>query len=257
MIRAALQLAEQGLRIFPCRPSSKLPASLHGVLDATADRATIETWWRHQPTYNIGVACGEASQIFALDVDGVDGEETLRKLEREHEPLPASVEVITPRPGRHVYFRMPVASPVRNSTGKLGPHLDIRGTGGYTLMPPSRHPSGRLYCWSVDSARTVASAPAWLLSKISERPVNSTAPTPPSEWRALMADGVPEGRRDCTLARISGYLLRHHIDPVFAAGLVEAFNATRCIPPLPEKDVARIVNSIAAKELKRRDSDRG
>ena len=48
MIRAALQFAEQGLRIFPCRPCSKLPASPHGVLDATADRATIETWWRHQ-----------------------------------------------------------------------------------------------------------------------------------------------------------------------------------------------------------------
>ena len=68
----------------------------------------------------------------------------------------------------------------------------------------------------------------------------------------MMAEGVPEGRRDATLARITGYLLRHHIDPVFAAGLVQIFNATRCLPPLPDEDVERIVNSIAGKELKRR-----
>ena len=67
-----------------------------------------------------------------------------------------------------------------------------------------------------------------------------------------MAEGVPEGRRDCTLARVAGYLLRHHIDPVFAAGLVQIFNTTRCLPPLPDEDVERIVNSIAGKELKRR-----
>ena len=91
------------------------------------------------------------------------------------------------------------------------------------------------------------------------RPGHGTQPkgnghiaTAPSEWRALIADGVPEGRRDCTLARITGYLLRHHIDPVFAAGLVQIFNTARCLPPLPDEDVERIVNSIAGKELKRR-----
>ena len=68
----------------------------------------------------------------------------------------------------------------------------------------------------------------------------------------MMAEGVPEGHRDGTLARITGYLLRHHIDPVFAPGSCRLLNAARCLPPLPEEDVERIVQSIAGKELKAR-----
>ena len=37
---------------------------------------------------------------------GLNGEADLRKLEEEHGPLPATVEVITPNgPGRHIYLR--------------------------------------------------------------------------------------------------------------------------------------------------------
>ena len=183
---------------------------------------------------NIGVACGTASGIFAIDIDGADAECALRKLEAEYGELPASIEVITPRPGRHVYFKMPSAPVPKNSTGKVADNIDVRATGGYTLAPPSVGPSGGRYEWSVDCANTFAEAPAWLLDRITDRSTNGSAhiATPPSEWRTMM-EGVPEGRRDCTLARITGYLLRHHIDPVFAAGLVRLFNEARCLPPLP------------------------
>ena len=72
--------------------------------------------------------------------------------------------VITAR-GRHLFFKMP-ETPVRNSTSKIAPGIDVRGDGGYVLAPPSVHPSGRLYCWSVDSADTFAAAPEWLLDKL-------------------------------------------------------------------------------------------
>jgi hypothetical protein len=49
MIRTALQLAERGLHVFPCKPRGKLPATEHGCLDATTDRTTIEKWWRRVP----------------------------------------------------------------------------------------------------------------------------------------------------------------------------------------------------------------
>jgi hypothetical protein len=51
--------------------------------------------------------------------------------------------------------------------------------------------------------------------------------------------------------------LRHHIDPVFAAGLVQSFNTTRCDPPLAEKEVSLIVDSICKRELKRRQANVG
>ena len=249
LIRTALTLAAHGWHIFPCLPGRKTPATEHGLLDATTDPAVIRTWWRKEPQFNVAVATGTSSKIFAVDVDGLDAEAELRKLETKHGALPSSVEVITPRPGRHIYFSMPEI-PLRNSESKLAPKCDVRATGGYCLLPPSLHPSGKRYTWSCDSADKFAPAPDWLLARIAKR--NGAAlPTPPSEWRAML-DGVPEGRRNSSLARIAGYLLRHSVDPVFAAGLLQIFNTARCAPPLPEEDVARIIDSIAGKELKRR-----
>ena len=57
--------------------------------------------------------------------------------------------------------------PVRNSVGKVAPGIDVRGDGGYVLVPPSVHPSGRQYAWSVDSAGEFALAPDWLIAQVS------------------------------------------------------------------------------------------
>ena len=119
------------------------------------------------------------------------------------------------------------------------------------LVPPSIHPSGRRYTWSVDSASTFAAAPGWLLKAAANGGGNSSSATPPAEWHELVK-GVAEGARDCSTAKLAGYLLRHHVDPLITLELLQGWNATRCAPPLPESDIKRIVDSIASKEFKRR-----
>lgn len=249
MIRTALRFAEHGFHVFPCWPRDKKPATEHGLKDATADLAVIERWWRQEPNFNVAIATGAASGVFVVDVDGVDAEAELRKLEAAHSALPATVEAITAR-GRHVYFKMP-DQPVRNSAGKLAPGVDVRATGGYVLVPPSMHPFGRRYCWSVDSSNAFAAAPDWLLAKIAEPNGGGVSVTPPSEWRELVK-GVTEGARDCSTTRLAGYLLRRRIDPIIVLELLQGWNTRSCTPPMSEKDVERIVDSIAARELKRR-----
>ena len=253
MIRTALCLAERGFYVFPCRPRDKQPATVNGLKDATIDFGVIERWWRQEPNFNVAIATGAASRVFVVDIDGAEIE--LQKLEAEHGELPSSVEAITSR-GRHVYFRWP-DRPVRNSAGKLGTGIDVRGEGGYVLAPPSVHPSGKKYCWSVDSARAIAPAPAWLLDTIAAPANGVPVATPPSEWRALIEDGVGEGARDCTITRLVGHLLRRRIDPVVVVGLMQSFNATHCTPPLPPADIDRIVESIARRELVRRTGSHG
>ena len=140
--------------------------------------------------------------------------------------------------------------PLRNSESKIAPKIDVRATRWLLLLPPCCTRQDETYAWSCDSADKFAPAPDWLLARVAKRN-DAAQPTAPSEWRAML-DGVPEGRRNGSLARIAGYLLRHNVDPIFAAGLLQIFNAARCTPPLPEKDVARIIDSIAGKELKRR-----
>jgi hypothetical protein len=84
----------------------------------------------------------------------------------------------------------------------------------------------------------------------------SKSTTAPSEWRDLIK-GVSEGARDCSLTKLTGYLLRRHVDPFIALELIRVFNATRCAPPLPDRDVERIVSSVAGLELKRRQAGNG
>ena len=256
MIRAAITLASRGLHVFPCKPRAKTPACEHGCKDATTDLDVIRQWWRSEPLANIAIATGAASGVFAIDIDDIDAESALSKLETEHGALPPTVEVITGK-GRHLYFRWP-GVPVRNSAGKIAPGIDVRGEGGYTLAPPSIHPGGRPYTWSTDTAKGVAEAPDWLLAAITERTNgNGHVAAPPSQWRALVVDGVDEGQRDTSATRLAGYLLRRRIDPVVAHELLQIWNEARCRPPLSPDDITRVVDSIASKELKRRAGDAG
>ncbi len=250
MLPTALALAQRGMAVFPCRPQDKRPATANGLKDATADLGTIEQWWRQEPRFNIAIATGAISKIFVIDVDGLDAEVELRRLEAEYGGLPGTVEAITAR-GRHAYFRMP-ERPVRNSASKVAPGIDVRGNGGYVLAPPSIHPTGCRYEWSVNSATAIAKAPDWLIDQVAPPANGATPPQPPEAWRNLVADGVGEGARDCTITKLAGHLLRRRIDPFVALGLLQAWNATRCAPPLPETDIERIVKSVAGRELRRR-----
>jgi hypothetical protein len=251
MIKTALALAGRGLHVFPCLPRRKEPATPHGCKDATVDTDVIHQWWDMQPAYNVAIATGIISKMFAVDVDGFDAECELRKLESECGELPPTVESITAR-GRHLLFQHP-GGIIPNSASKIAPGIDTRGDGGYVLAPPSVHPSGRAYVWSVDCAPTIAAAPAWLVEKIAA-PTNdhgTPLPTPPTVWRELVEHGVVEGTRNHTVTRLAGHLLHRRIDPYVALELLQAWNAARCTPPLPASDITRIVNSICGRELKK------
>jgi bifunctional DNA primase/polymerase-like protein len=205
----ALALARRGLWVFPCVAGAKEPATPKGCLDAATDPALIDHWWRQDPKFNIAIATGMRSHIFVLDIDGADAEAELRKLEGQNGELPPTVEAITAR-GWHLYFEYP-AQPVRNSAGRIAAGIDVRGEGGYVLAPPSLHPSGRRYCWSVDSTNTFAAAPPWLLAKATESDGNGTA-TPPVVWRDLVRDGVEDGKRNTAVTRLAGHLLRRRVE---------------------------------------------
>src|SRR5215472_6650241 len=251
LLRSALALAQRGTHVLPCVLRGKTPATAHGLNDATIDLTVIAQWWRENPDYNIGAATGHTSGFFVVDIDGGDGEAALRELERENGALPPTVEVITGGGGRHLYFSMPITK-IANSVGKVGPHIDVRGNGGYVLAPPSIHPSGRRYAWSVDTANRIAGAPDWLLARITPGNGGSSEATPPSEWRELVANGIAQGARNDTVTRLTGHLLRRYVDPWIALELIRSWNAARCRPPLADEEIQQIVNSIAGREIKRR-----
>jgi hypothetical protein len=208
----------------------------------------VKSWWASNPQFNIAIATGEQSNCFVLDADGVDGQEALGKLETQHGELPPTLSVTTAN-GMHYYFCWPGVL-VRNSASKVAPKVDVRGNGGYVLAPPSLHPSGRRYDWSVDSGDTIADAPAWLISLAAADNGNSAKPA--EHWQNIVANDVNEGCRDDTAARLAGHLFRHYVDPRVIFELLLCWSAQRCKPPLPGRDIERIVLSVGKKEMARR-----
>jgi hypothetical protein len=248
----ALAYAKRGLWVFPCKPRSKEPGTWHGLKDATTDENIIAGWWRGNPHFNIGIATGEKSGVFVVDIDGEDGIRSMADLEDRHGVLPPTVESTTGR-GLHLFFAYPEGRVVRNSVEALAPGVDVRGQGGSVIAPPSIHPRCA-YAWAADSAKAFGAAPDWLLALIAKPTNTRPRAAAPEQWRALV-QGVSEGARDSSITKLAGHLLRRRVDPIVVLALLQGFNATYCSPSLPEDDIVRIVDSISGRELKRRMPD--
>jgi replicative DNA helicase len=200
----ALRYAGLGLRIFPIawhgHPTKTAghPLVSEWPTKATSDPAQIRAWWAKWPDAGIGLACGdkldENRYLFVLDVDEHDpaasGSEALDELETANGALPDTPTVHTAGGGRHLYFTAP--HEITNARGRLPKGIDVRGAGGYVVLPPSTHKSGRRHEWDVEAelgeVRTAA-APGWLLDVLrteeaspETRPV---APKTPSVWDEL------------------------------------------------------------------------
>jgi hypothetical protein len=240
--RAALRFAKK-IPIFACKPD-KTPYTPHGHLDATTDARRINAWWIRYPNANPAAPTGERSGFFVLDVDlEAWGAGSLEALETEYGELPTTYTVKTGGGGLHYYFRLPAGVEIRNSAGKLGLGLDVRGEGGYVLLPTSTTQGA----YEVLERHPIADAPAWLVELLRE-PTETTTVERPRRRSAVnpSADGapIPEGARDETLASIAGRL--HDGTRSLSAletDLME-INEARCVPPLPERQVRKIASSI-------------
>jgi hypothetical protein len=221
----------------------------HGLKDASTDAAVLRQRWYCAPDANVGIAC--SANCCVLDVDPRHGgDATLAELERQHGPLPGTWMAKTGGGGSHYFFRS--ATEVRNSAAQLGAGLDIRGSGGYVVAPPSRHISGNYYEWKPGHAPgevPLAMMPPWLLAP---KPSQPAAIVPASSWRALVCNGVTEGARNESIAKLAGHFLRRYVDPVVTLEMLTTWNTVRCKPPLSDAEVQDIVNSIAGREIKRR-----
>lgn len=250
---AALRYAELGYPVFPCAPGEKLPATVNGFKDASTDPAQIERWWTEKPASNIGIP---TQGLLVLDVDAEAQwlqDQPERLLELAGAPLS-----LTPSGGRHYVFRQPAGRAWRNTQGEIAPHVDTRANGGLFVVPPSALPGGKTYRWAEGCELDVPpdqlpEPPAWL-TEILDRIDGSAhgGPTSPSSPRdaalAALANVIPSGQRNGTLAKLAGTMRRVGMSQgEIQAALLRA-NADRCQPPLDPREVYRIAESIGRYE---------
>lgn len=245
MLAAAGAYLERGWSIVPIEPRAKRPSvAWLEFQHRLPTPAEVARWFRRRDA-NVGIVTGAVSGLVVLDVDPQHGgDDSLAGLAAEHGPLPRTVEARTGGGGRHCYFAHP-GDHVPNRVG-FAPGLDLRGDGGVVVAPPSVHPSGRPYAWVSGRAPDdlpLAPIPRWLLA--AAQPAGPHAGHPIAEWRSLLRDGVEEGQRNNTIASLAGHLLWHGVDAQVALELLLAWNRIRCRPPLPDNEVAQVVESIA------------
>jgi hypothetical protein len=228
---AAAELAAQGFRVFPALPRGKRPAIKEWPTRATTDSDELRSWWKANPSRNVAIACGRASGLVVLDVDSLAAE---LELMATHGTDWTRTRTVQTAHGKHFYFLYPATGELRNSTGKIADHVDVRGEGGYVVAPPSLHPNGNRYRWKKGDAELLP-APEWLFA------TNGVA-----RAAANGDDGGPifVGERNATLTRIAGGMRRQGAKREEILAALESVNL-RCQPPLANAEVTAIAKSVS------------
>jgi len=254
ILEEALRLAALGYPVFPLRPGDKRPLTRHGYKDATTNEAQLRAWWSQYPDANIGIATGKASGLVVLDIDPRHGgDEALAALEAAHGAIDRSVMARTGGQGTHIYFRAPEDG-LRNSAGRLGKGLDVRGDGGYIVAPTSVHASGKAYSWEPGhelGEGALPDVPGWMLLALAGSLPRPTRRTPAATTSEPTSDGgaglrIFEGQRHSKLVSIAGGLRRRGMGPKAIGGALSEINRTSCEPPLPAEEIERIATSMEA-----------
>jgi len=125
---------------------------------------------------------------------------------------------------------------VKNSVGVIDEGIDIRGDGGYIILPPSNHFSGNQYAW-INSPQTIqlANLPEWAI------PIQKNhGPKDKVKWPG---GKIYEGNRNDTLTRYAGFLRRMELEQGEIDSKLQEYNEAHCDPPLPREEVSRIAKS--------------
>lgn len=159
MMDAALSYIAQGFRVFPVKLDKK-PITEHGLKDATQMQVRVKEFWSAYPSAGIGLV---TDGLIVVDFDSKNGgKESKDQIETKYGKMPQTRTHRTGGGGLHYIYRNPNGRQVRN-TVCLGGYkgVDIRANGGYIVVPPSPHPSGRKY-EVLDNADLIP-APDWLI----------------------------------------------------------------------------------------------
>lgn len=242
---AAVAYADAGFRVFPlfpisannnctcrnpnCQDAGKHPAVRDWPNAATNDLAIVRKWWATRPC-GIGLATGPYTVI---DFDLYKNPDAIRELN-----LPPTRVCITGGGGEHWYYKTPPNTEITNSADKLLHGVDVRGSGGYVVLPPSPHVSGALYEWE-DPFVPFTELPQILVEKLRapERPKRDVLPSRLDSYR------------DPTMASIAGAMHRVGIAPGDIEYFLLYWNRQHCVPPKPERVVSKIVKSITNKYM--------
>jgi len=266
MLEWAQEWAQHGIAVFPvhsafdgicscskgseCKSAGKHPKTAKGLKEATTNEAQIAAWWQKWPDANIGGRMGGAARTFAVDVDPKSGGDvSLSDLIMAHgDEWLNTLHVETGSLGSHFFFTYPEGVELRNSASTLAPGIDTRAEGGYVVLPPSLHVTGRRY--ALRSAVPIQPARSWLIEELTRPPDQKPSVVVDFQERRKRTTGaagaISEGERNERIFRIGcGIWGKGQAEDIadLHSQLLQV-NTERCSPPLTDAEIAVIAGSI-------------
>ena len=230
------------LSLIPLRPKSKLPWGVWKDYQQMpmSHKELMEHFTRY-PTSNLALVTGKLSGVIVLDIDSNDALEFAKK-----KGLVKTPTVITSR-GYQMYFKY--RNGVRNFQKKANlKDIDLRAEGGYVVLPPSIHPSGKRYEWykgrSLDDL-PLADLPDWVFAE------DNSEKQPVSD----LIHGVGVGERNNSLARVAGKLIGSGLALDECIQMSLGWNKQNN-PPMSEEEVKRTVKNIYKRHIEKDFSDK-
>lgn len=239
-------------RIVPLRARTKIPLVEEWQRVSSSAAEMVEHWWRQWPTANCGVQLGPRSGIIDVECDSQEAEQALLRLLGDDMPV---VPTFQGKRGKHRLFAWQDGLPDQAFLKVEG--IEIRlgggGLGAQSVFPPSVHPDGMAYRWLVSPEDApLVPMPPGLLSQLE---IKESAKGVNGDHRSRVPEviaGVKEGNRNEAAAVMIGRLLADLADPHDngAVGrqwhLFKVWNS-QCGPPLDEKELRKIFDSILKK----------
>jgi hypothetical protein len=243
-----------GIPVLPVKPNDKEPFDKDkgddpflcgGVNIATTDRETVESWFRHNPAINYGMAMGDGR--VALDCDLYKDGGHAEYLELDH---PKALEMESGRGGPHIVVNVAFDAAQKKLAGVKT--IDVRARGGY-IVGPGSIVDGKRYRLVCDAP--VAACPPEIAAHVGRRGEkaadNTTAIGELDTLNAIARatrivaehPGVDQGNRDNECWRVARRVKDEGLSEPECLDLVGRFNAEKVHPPLGDGDIERIVSS--------------
>jgi len=215
--------------LLPVKAGTKDQPLVAWGTEASSDPSQIKQWLRRFPGCNWAMATGH--DVVVVDIDSPAA---MTEFEARFGDT-TTFRTSTPR-GWHLYFEVPEGVTLRNSAGLVGENIDVRGVGGYVMIPPS------VVCdsaYGIDADDPLACPANGLFAPT----------TPASTPRSSNGSGrIPEGKRNQHLASLAGSMRRRGMSQAAIAAALEQVNTERCDPPLDTAEVLGIATSIGRYE---------
>lgn len=282
MLEWALFWASQNIPVFPvhpafngicgcakgskCASAGKHPISRlapKGSHSGTTDPEIIKKWWAAEPYANIGGRMGGLIRLLAVDIDPrAGGDASFFDLVEAHgDEWTATLRHRTGSNGFHLFYVVP--HDIEFQKAKLAPGIDLKWHGGYVVLPPSLHVSGRRY--EIAEAVPARPAPDWLIEELTRK----TGEQPSvvidfQERKDQLSAGLSQEKfyesnheRNNGLFRVGIGRWRHGwcVDMTDLHAQLTEVNEARCVPPLDGAEVAKMVAHIARDYAHQRGTD--